>query len=256
MRKKKAFVLLFVFFSLFLAGCVEVAEEVWINPDNSGRIRIDIGIVRDELAGGENRSTEDIIAEFRSDMIKNMEMRKSRLEKLSSVGYVKLDKNYDEKLDHFIYDVGVKNVYKLGGIYNVIAENQIDGDLNWRIEVKRLENGNMLFRQVFENNGTKESVKAGKKDTEKSGDADKDLYYRITLYAPDIVTTNGSLNDKKDKVTWKVPFDLLSPGEPVHEFTAEIKKRVVFPTPIAAAVIILALVPLVLLIIRIKRKKR
>ena len=66
---KKFSLILTLLASLFLAGCYDLTEELWINPDGSGRMKFTIGLAENLVAMIESSGKS---AEFCENAIKDM----------------------------------------------------------------------------------------------------------------------------------------------------------------------------------------
>lgn len=217
---------------LFLAGCVEIREEVWVNGDQSGRIKIDIGIVSEEVPTWGSKNLEEAIKEYRKNMVEGMEEKKQNIEKIPNVKSVKIQQIYDDKkgeLDHYIYDVHTKDIANLDDIFQEIRRDDIDEEANWSIKTEKLENGNILFRQVFVYEEAEEDKQIRDKALEEEiaeelDLSDKKRYFSIILHTPKIISTNGEPDEWGRTAKWKVAFDDLSDDASYEkEFRAEIQ---------------------------------
>lgn len=221
---------------LFLAGCVELTEDVWINPDATGRFKMDIGIFTDDVWVSSGETREDALKEIRKDQIKKMKAKKKKLEKMAFVEEVRISKHYGDKRDHFIYDAQINDIYNLGKVYGEICRGQIDEDTVWRIDVERLKNGNILFRQIF---SSKEIEKGkAKKKKEAAETEGRPRYYIVRLHAPKIIVSNGRLAEDRKTVIWKMRMDDLEEMSARTELTAEIQGPL--PLRVLIAVILIA----------------
>ena len=127
--------------TMLLVSCFSFEQDIWINKDGSGRALIDMGMSKQMLemakgfgdAAGEGEDPFDIAAQ------------KKKIEADPNVTSVKVTEKDAGDMKHFIYDVEIKDMTKMGDIQKGILEdgpaNGGDGPDN-DFKIEKLPNGN------------------------------------------------------------------------------------------------------------------
>lgn len=144
--------------ALFLASCINVEQDIWINEDGSGRVVVDMGISKqaeemmqgfgEGLAEGltEGLGGDAADAQPPGDLFDTEEMQ-LEIRKSEHVKSAKVTSKTDDKYTHIIYDIELKDITKLGEVQGLISEGgpmggdsgpMSDGDFS----LTKLPNGN------------------------------------------------------------------------------------------------------------------
>ncbi|MFC1576045.1 hypothetical protein ACFL3J_00075 [Candidatus Omnitrophota bacterium] len=256
-KLKAASILVILGAILFLTGCIEVTEEVWVNPDGSGRFRFDIAVLSEEIPEEEGLNHLESLGRFRQKMFVDLETKKQKLEKLEFVESVEISKTYNDTKDHYVYNIHVSDIYKINDVFREIYDGLISDELVWKIDIKRRWNGDILFTQTFTNNESLEAMKASPEDVVPlepgSGTSDKRCY-TIIIRSPRIVTSNGKISAKGTEAEWKIPFDELDEADLYRaEFTAVVKGQ--SPTLLFAILLIFGIIFITVLYLTFKKRR-
>ena len=97
---------------LTLTGCFDFLEEIWILPDGSGRVRIDIGLTSALFALPGIGSKEKLM----DDVHENAKQAAEAARSDPDVKSVKVETKDEGGLFHLIYEIEVKDVTKLADV--------------------------------------------------------------------------------------------------------------------------------------------
>ncbi len=215
------FLFIFLMPLLLLSGCIEVKQEIWIEPDGSGKIRFDIGAPSPEDTSIEASSVpaEEIIAIAR-------EIRRDpRLRSTPQVGQYVLDGQDHVELVLLLYRWS-----DLPAINHLILD-MARGDDEVRTALSRVfefsleqdDEGNIQYRQTL----SREDVRASRDYLSKLPSftevsrAEGSL--RVIVHSPTISRSNGSWQFDKTSVRWTLALKELAGGRgSVRAFEAEI----------------------------------
>lgn len=240
-------------------GCFEYSQEIWVNPDYSGRIVADFAI-SEQLLSMSALGGGDPVGDVRAGYEKN----KTELQSDPNVKSVSLTESNAESMHHFVFDVSLKDVTKLGRVGEAMEPNPgALGEDSPRgrpaFELTRVKGGDVSFHM---------SLSGMARRPREDGDAFSGMgeamglsmlsgrYFTVTLHAPKFTSANGELSADKRTATWKISLaELLSGKGAPDDLQAEID----MPNPLrllliagAAALVLLALV----LIVSGLRRKR
>jgi len=99
--------------TILLSGCFELVEEIWINPDNSGRLKLDIAVSEKVIALGKLEEGKDLSTGF--------EESKKRIENNPDIARLAYQEYSDAGMRHFIFDMAVNDFHKLAAMSRNIA---------------------------------------------------------------------------------------------------------------------------------------
>ncbi len=250
-------------FLLFLVGCFNLKEEVWINADGSAKIVQDI-ILPDAMTspaiGGANLSDQ---------FEKQYGEKKSRLEADPRIQNVAVRHFTEEGQHHFVLEVTVKDVTDLPEIWSLAFADQKKGadsplaNQENQISVSKKGNGTIHLTRIL-----KSAPKPDRKDSaNQMGDAmakamGEQLFANnsitFTVHGSNIASTNGTILDGGQTVEWKIPFSEFLSQDFSKEMSAEIGPGgAALPSwlPFAAGGGLLVLLVALILIIRGRKKK-
>lgn len=251
---------------LFLVGCFDLKEEVWINADGSAKIMQDI-ILPEAMTslGGEQ-------ANLAEQLNKQYGEKKSRLEADPRIKSVDTRHFTEGDKHHFVLEVEIKDVTDLPEIWPLAFANKPDAagkgsdsplaNQENRLSVSKTGDGNIHLTRVL-----KSAEKTGKKDsTNQMGDAmgqamAAQLFANngitFTVHGSKIAQANGTILDDGQTAEWKIPLTEMMGKNFSKEMSAEIGPGGAgLPTwiPIAAGGFLVLLV-LLILITRNRKKK-
>lgn len=212
--------------SLFLAGCIEILEEVWINADGSGRIRIDIGMSEAIFSMGKKEKGKDPLG----DVNKDFEKTKSDIEKHPNIKHTDFRQHTDAGVRHFVFDIEVTDPAILNDLQKAIYlgerdtlkkadPEKIKPMEGAELHVEKKSDGTILFIRRFGPPGTET---ADSLDRE-GGELFRSAGYTVRLHAENILSSNGTIDESGKTVEWKIPIDHLMAGKAFRkELRAEI----------------------------------
>ncbi len=215
---------------LTLTGCFDVVQELWIHPDGSARVVVDIGLPKSlgvlaQAAGG--KSLVDQIHEQRK-------AAQESVGKDPNVTELVL-RQYDEGEQlHLVHELTVKDATKLPELYRKVMEDTAserkEGPGTWDFRIER-DGGDYVVTQRFvpglagagSATGSKDQTELAAKEIAKGMTRALLANNHITLrvHGPGIGETNGTVNEKKDTVEWKLALsELLDAPAEGREFRA------------------------------------
>ncbi|HOZ02110.1 MAG TPA: hypothetical protein PLG20_09855 [Candidatus Syntrophosphaera sp.] len=212
---KKLLPLLFAL--LLLAGCVEYNEELWLNPDGSGRAKLRL-VHRSNYA-----NTQEI-------------MRKAELP-----GIHLIDSQVAKSGHNMVYSV----TFKFDSIeaFNNVNDQLSAADFWGNVTLNRMPDGNIVFKR---------RISLGSQDTDAIDDILEGIYsqqqtehpvWTYKLHVPwKILTANTAaeyIDQKHKTVTWK--YDTLQMWNKYEIMSVEMKKGISWLV-IALVVVVAALV--------------
>jgi hypothetical protein len=208
---------------LTLTGCFDVLEELWLHPDGSAKLVVDLAVPKSltglsQLAGG-----KDLHAHVREQQATaEAEVRKDP----NVTELVLRDFEKDGQV-HFVYELSVKDATKLPELYKRIFQQASSGEQasagDWDFRLER-EGGNYVYVRRFVPAGAGLGNKDSKDPAEQvAREIGKGLarallgdhHFTVIVHGPGIVESNGTVNEKKDTVQWKLSLAELmdSPAE-------------------------------------------
>ncbi len=223
-----------LFCVLTLSGCLDVQQEVWINPDGSGKLRFDLGLSKEdtELGEGDLTSISDIAGSFR-------ELGR-QLNSDPRLSYSPVMEEYsDDDFDRIAIEVVVRDWRDLPAINHLILEREpgiepFESSANQMLlfSLHEAEDGNIFFRQpsigTFSESAEPAAAEGKETFLERSGRAffgsilDEGGVV-VTLHSIMISRTNGTWQPDKSSVRWKYSIgDMVDGKVEINAFTAEI----------------------------------
>lgn len=207
---------------LTLTGCFDVVQELWINPDGSARLVVDVAIPKSLGMLAQANGGKSLVDQLH-------EQRKAAQETLSKNPDVQalVLRQYDEgDALHLVHELTVKDATKLPELYRQVMEDttrdqqqQAPGQWDFRIE---RNGGDYVVTQRFTPATASLPSGTGREDLAEQAARDiakgltKALFanHHVTLrvHGPGIGETNGTVNEKKDTVEWKLPLAELVDG--------------------------------------------
>lgn len=224
-----------------LTGCFDVKQDIWINPDGSGRLRFDIGLSK-QLAflGEEGASSADELAESLKELGREL-VGDPRLHSSPIV-----EEYSDDDFDRAAIELFVKDWHDLPALNRLIVEqpsrDEAEGDESNRLFIFSLEEneeGNIYYRQPARGSIGEAGPEETKQEEAEKRENEEGFFegmgrvfagafldeggLTVTLHSPTISRTNGTLLRDKTGVQWLVELeDLIGNKVEVDAFTAEI----------------------------------
>lgn len=225
-----------------LSGCLNITQEVWVNPDGSGKIKIDMGLgeVFFQMGGDE---ASNPLTEMKTDF-----------EAQSGTKNLKVSEYTDDKaqMRHLVIEFETDNIQQY------LLNNASQSSMGAPMTLEKLANGNYLLKQTISN---PDPSSAGGEVDQQTKDMMveyfKDMYWKIIVHVPSVISTTGSQSGQT--VEWKVPMaDLFLENKVVdvsleYSLTPAPSTGWVLYVVIGAVVVVLAIIVIVLLS---RRKKQ
>ncbi len=214
---KKSRLIITLFSILLLSGCYDIAEELWIYSDGSGRMKFTIGLAENLIAMIEGSGES---ADFCDKAIKD----KRKLENNVLITSVAIIKSNEAGMRYCSIDLGVKDFRNFAEVRN----NVIEGDYNnyeFPFAIEELDEGRIRITQDFSNLGRDGPEQS---EIEKVGQemamammtpmlAGK--YITVMVHAPRIESSNGEISADNKTTRWKKPLiDLIRNPDQSHRF--------------------------------------
>lgn len=236
---------------LSLTGCFDLLEEVWVYPDGSARMVLDITLPK-SLVDLAKVTSQDPLAEARE----RARAAEARLKQNPDITHFEM-RDYEEAGEfHLRYDLTVKDVSKLPELQRQAMEEASRDDRarvggNWDFRIERTGIGEYVFVQRFDSD--KAAAATG---DDPANEATKELgrqmakallggnHLTVRVHAPGFGETNGTLNEQKDTVEWKMSMAELMDGSSPRELRAVIYAGAplwLWPLVIGVPVLVLAL---------------
>ena len=210
---------LVVMATLSLGGCMEFSEEIWINADGSGRVKVDIGLSQAIAAmamskgGGEGFCSPEEVSKEKHPNVVSQETQVRN----------------EGEMVHCVIDTHVKDFREIAEVQTMPMD---DGDdkLDSVFVIEDLGDGVARFRhRMVPKEKKEEKKKEALKGTKEAMDAMmakafEGRYITITLHAPAIHSNQGGeVNPEGTTVSWKMPFYDLVANDRALDAQAEVK---------------------------------
>lgn len=212
---------------LFLTGCFDFSQEIWINEDASGRVQYGIKLHKglSALSRDLNISKNPCLMFFHDE---------EYVRQQPGVKSVKVTSYEQNELKQCLIDIVVEDYRRLNELQDrVFRDNKATNQKNdfiTRFELKNNENGTGAFQQTI---GRKKVSSNNGKDSEFDREAEKlanmmllsvlgDSFWSVTLHAPGITSANGKLTEDHKTVSWNILMsDILAKSDLILELQAE-----------------------------------
>jgi hypothetical protein len=226
---------------LLLSGCFEMRQEYWINADGSGRVLMDIGVVKIDAGKGAAAPQGE------SELEKNMREANERFSREPNVKSAKLSQEDRDGMRHLVLDVECRDITKFNETMRERARQARQSaaaqapagsqagsaDDSMTPVIEKLPNGDYAFRMSLERGRGNKSKPNPATDRLARQWVEKIFagrYFTILLHAPKVSESNGQINATANLVEWKMPMTQFASDEaPFKELTA----RVVTPSVIS-----------------------
>ena len=213
--------------ALLLSGCIDVRQDIYINPDGSGRLRIDVGI----------RSTADPAAEeIPEHPGEDLKVIARRIHTDPRVQSVHVEEYSEDVWDRGVIDLSVHDWRDLPALNRLLAadpgrsKNGSSGLERWFFfSLGEDEEGVVDFRQPEADGMPSPSgaPAASANGTLFGWEWDRSAFAEgsltVTLHSPMVSRTNGLWQLDKASIRWTVTLTtLLDPASSPQPFSAEI----------------------------------
>ncbi|MBZ4419366.1 hypothetical protein [Myxococcus sp. RHSTA-1-4] len=203
---------------LTLTGCFDVVQELWLNPDGSARVVVDLGIPTSLGALAKAIGGKELLEQVGEQR----EQLQAAVANDPNVVELVLRQYEDGDQFHLVQELTVKDASKLPELFRKVSEStgsQQQGSGTWDFRIER-DGGDYVFTQRFvpdkaptAEDGDDAAAQVGQvlaKEMVKALLAKNSITVRV--HGPSIGETNGTVNEKKDTVEWKVSLAELVDG--------------------------------------------
>lgn len=217
------------------SGCLELTQEVWVNGDGSGRMRLDIALPQGLLDMAAESEGEDPLAENLAEY----DRLKAHPEQIPNLRSVDHSQYVDGEFHHFVIELEVYDVTALPQTMArlqeraAVDEQQADKaeELTSQHEMRleRIGHGRMLFVQTLvDDSGTPGSAGPDMQEMDAAGKAFlasmfAGKHFTVRLHAPKVASSNGTVDQTAGTAEWKIPLTELMAQEGLQELRAEIE---------------------------------
>jgi hypothetical protein len=222
--------LLLLFSLLLLAGCVEYDEELWLNPDGSGRAR------------------------FRLVHRSNFDNTKEIQDKAGMPGIHLLDSKVSRSGQYVIYNVSFK--FDSIEAFNNVNDQLSAADFWGNISLNRTPDGTIMFKR---------RISLGSQETDDTDDILEGIYrqrqtrhpiWNYKLHVPwKIMATDPaaiSVDEKHRTIEWK--YDTLQMWNKYELMTVQMKKGISWLVFLLGAVVLILGVFFVMWLVKINKR--
>jgi len=248
MRIKPATAVLSFALAIGITGCINVNQAIEIESDGSGSFSMDLGVSESLMAMAE--ASGQATGEEPS-----FGMEKELVSDSPYVGEVHTKEYNEDGYKHYAVDADITD---MKAFFSQMSDTNESG---MSVSLVELDNGNLLFRQNIDVQQNGVSSDDSELDTIMSGmvaNAFQGNYWTVTLKVPNLVDTNGKLDDETGVITWSIPMTELMNHKP-RELTAEFRPTTLFQTILPYLAVLLAagiLIAAALLLIARRRRSQ
>jgi hypothetical protein len=228
--------LLFVM-GIMCTGCLELTQEIWVNADGSGRMKLDISLPQGLMAMAAEAEGGNPFAENQAeyDQLKAHPEQVPNLRSLDHSEYV------EGEFHHFVIELEVEDVTLLPETMEALQARtsvadedsgetgEIASPNDMRLE--RLGRDRMLFVQTLVDESMVSATGTAEPGMEEMEAASQAFlasmfagkFYTVRVHAPRISSANGTVDEAAQTAEWKIPLgDVMSQQAP-RELRAEIE---------------------------------
>jgi hypothetical protein len=220
--------------SIACAGCLELTQEVWVNGDGSGRMRLDIALPQGLLEMATQADGGNPLAETMEEY-ERLQANPGQIPNLRSIDQ---SEYVEGEFHHFVIDLEVDDVTALPETMAQLQRRTTIGDeqaekadelaSQHEMKLQRLGRDRMVFVQTLVDDSQAADVSGP--DTEEMDAAGKAFlasmfagkHFTVRLHAPKVTSTNGNIDETATTIEWKIPLTELMAQEGLQELRAEI----------------------------------
>jgi len=219
-----------LFLLVFLSGCIEYTEEIWVNDDGSGTLELDLGMSEMLMQMGDDEGAGGPFGDLR-EKFGQMEEDASRDPNLKSISFNEYTEN---AMAHVVIRMELLDITKIGDLPEqmVLEEESQEEDKpapEMEVTITRNSSGNYAFSQILQ------IIPPPKDEDDEPATEGEDFgrsmivamfadkYFTVILHGPEILFTNGEISSDQTTSTWQIPFaDLVEGKEFYRELNAEV----------------------------------
>ncbi len=227
--------LLLFILSIVSTGCLELTQEVWVNGDGSGRMRLDIALPQGLLEMAAEAEGGNPLAEN----LEEYERLKAHPEEIPNLRSVDHSEYVDGEFHHFVIELEVDDVTALPETMAQLQKRTAVGEeqaekadelaSQHEMRLERVGRGRMVFVQsLVDDSQMTEAPGPDMKELDASGKAFlasmfAGKHFTVRLHAPKVTSTNGVVDETARTIEWKIPLTELMAQEGLQELRAEIE---------------------------------
>lgn len=227
--------LLLFMLSSACAGCLELTQEVWVNRDGSGRMRLDIALPQGLLEMAAESDGANPLAESMAEY-ERLKADPGQVPNLRSVDH---SEYVEGEFHHFVIDLEVDDVtalpetmaqlQKRTALDEEQAEKADELASQHEMRLERIGRNRMVFVQTLVDDS--QAADASTPGTEEMDAAGKAFlasmfagkHFTVRLHAPKVTATNGAVDQNARTTEWRIPLTELMAREGLQELRAEIE---------------------------------
>jgi len=227
--------LLLVALSVACVGCLELTQEVWVNSDGSGRMRLDIALPKELLEMASETDGDNPLAET----LQEYERLKADPSQIPNLRSVDQSEYVEGEFHHFVMELEVGDVTLLAETMSQLQKRTAITDepgtgadelaSQHEMKLERIGRDRMMFVQTLVDDG--QAGGASGLDTEEMDAASKALlasmfagkHFTVRLHAPKVTYTNGKVDEAAGTIEWRIPLTELMAQKGLQELRAEIE---------------------------------
>ena len=227
--------LLLFILSIACAGCLELTQEVWVNRDGSGRMRLDIALPQGLLEMTAEADGGNPLAES----LEEYERLKANPEQIPNLRSVDHSEYVEGEFHHFVIEIEVDDVTALPETMAQLQKRAAVGEeqaekadqlaSQHEMKLERVGRDRMVFVQTLVDDS--QAADASTPDMEEMDAAGKAFlasmfagkHFTVRLHAPKVTATNGVVDGTATTIEWKIPLTELMAQEGLQELRAEIE---------------------------------
>jgi hypothetical protein len=226
--------LLLFILSIGCAGCLELTQEVWVNEDGSGRMRLDIALPQ----GLMEMATEADGANPLAENMEEYEKLKADPGQIPNLRSVDQSEYVEGEFHHFVIEIEVDDVtalpetmaqlQKRTSLDEEQAEKADELASQHEMRLERIGHDRMVFVQTLvDDSGAADASAPDMEEMDAAGKAFlasmfAGKHFTVRLHAPKVTSTNGTVDEGARTTEWKIPLTELMAQEGLHELRAEI----------------------------------
>lgn len=207
-KKHTGLYLLLALVLLTLPGCLRVDQEIWHNPDGSGKLNLDMGISIDflNMISSDGQELPNPLTQW--EQMKTDPAQQENIVKLETRSYD------DQGLRHYAVDVELKDMTKIGDESRSAAD----------FKLEKLSNGNYRFSQTIDLGAQSAAQQMSNGDVAL---AMKDKYWRVTLHVPRVISSDprAKVDEAAGTVSWELPMARIVTAQEPTELWLEYSLR-------------------------------
>ena len=185
--------------ALLLTGCMDVNQQLWINSDGSGRMVLDIGITESGFSKAQSGTEALIYINMTLDKYQESLKKNALVKNLVTRQYSQ------EEIQHRVIEFDVTD-------FETYFEGVQKYDDPFTVRLETLENGEFRFTEKIIPGGAEWLEYYYDYFNFRPNPSQLDTLFsnqgwRVQLFAPKIISSNGVIDPQTGATTWEVPLE-------------------------------------------------